>query len=51
MLIDPIACPDLSGLGTALADVEAVLHAASLDLPCLAEFGYQPGELFDTELA
>jgi ribonuclease D len=51
VLIDPIACPDLSGLGTALAGVEAVLHAASQDLPCLAEIGYQPGELFDTELA
>jgi ribonuclease D len=51
VLIDPIACPDLSGLGTALADAEAVLHAASQDLPCLAEIGYQPGKLFDTELA
>src|SRR6202042_914420 len=51
VLIDPIACPDLSGLGAALADVEAVLHAASQDLPCLAEIGYQPRELFDTELA
>ena len=51
MLIDPIACPDLSGLGAALGDVEAVLHAASQDLPCLAEIGYQPRELFDTELA
>ena len=51
VLIDPIACPDLSGLGAALADVEAVLHAASQDLPCLAEVGYQPRELFDTELA
>jgi ribonuclease D len=28
-----------------------VLHAASQDLPCLAEIGYQPHELFDTELA
>jgi ribonuclease D len=51
VLIDPIACPDLSGLGAALADAEAVLHAASQDLPCLAEVGYQPLELFDTELA
>ena len=51
VLIDPIACPDLSGLGAALGDVEAVLHAASQDLPCLAEIGYQPRELFDTELA
>jgi ribonuclease D len=28
-----------------------VLHAASQDLPCLAEIGYRPRELFDTELA
>ena len=28
-----------------------MLHAASQDLPCLAEIGYQPRELFDTELA
>ncbi|MBV9380192.1 MAG: ribonuclease D, partial [Streptosporangiaceae bacterium] len=51
VLIDPIACPDLRGLGTALDDIEAVLHAASQDLPCLAEVGYRPQRLFDTELA
>jgi ribonuclease D len=51
VLIDPIACPDLSGLDTALAGAEAVLHAASQDLPCLAEIGYRPRRLFDTELA
>jgi ribonuclease D len=51
VLIDPIACPDLSGLDTALGDIEAVLHAASQDLPCLAEIGYRPRRLFDTELA
>jgi ribonuclease D len=51
VLIDPIACPDLSGLDTALASAEAVLHAASQDLPCLAEIGYRPRWLFDTELA
>src|ERR1700756_1078963 len=51
VLIDPVACPDLSGLGAVLGDVEAVLPAASQDLPCLAEIGYQPRELFDTELA
>ena len=28
-----------------------MLHAASQDLPCLAEIGYRPRELFDTELA
>jgi ribonuclease D len=51
VLIDPIACPDLSGLAAAVGGVEAVLHAANQDLPCLAELGYQPRELFDTELA
>ncbi len=51
VLIDPVACPDLSGLDTALADTEAVLHAASQDLPCLAELGYRPRQLFDTEVA
>jgi ribonuclease D len=51
VLIDPVDCPDLSGLDAALADVEAVLHAASQDLPCLAEIGYRPRALFDTELA
>jgi ribonuclease D len=51
VLIDPIGCPDLSGLDAAMADVEVVLHAASQDLPCLAEIGYRPRKLFDTELA
>lgn len=51
VLIDPVACPDLSGLDTALAGCEVVLHAASQDLPCLAELGYRPRHLFDTELA
>ncbi|MFF5109434.1 HRDC domain-containing protein [Streptosporangium sp. NPDC000509] len=50
-LIDPIRCPDLSELDAALADAEVVLHAASQDLPCLAEVGFHPRELFDTELA
>jgi ribonuclease D len=51
VLIDPIACPQLSGIGHALEDAEAVLHAASQDLPCLAELGFRPRLLFDTELA
>ncbi|MFG1666996.1 HRDC domain-containing protein [Streptomyces sp. Y7] len=50
-LIDPVACPDLSGLGEALAGVEWVLHAATQDLPCLREIGMVPTRLFDTELA
>jgi len=51
VLIDPIACPDLSAVDAALEDAEAILHAASQDLPCLAEVGYRPRQLFDTELA
>ncbi|HEX6453837.1 MAG TPA: HRDC domain-containing protein [Trebonia sp.] len=51
VLIDPVACPDLSGLDDAMAGVEAVFHAATQDLPCLAEIGYRPRTLFDTELA
>ncbi|HEY2441572.1 MAG TPA: HRDC domain-containing protein [Streptosporangiaceae bacterium] len=51
VLVDPVACPDLSCLDAALAPAEAVLHAAGQDLPCLAEVGYRPRLLFDTELA
>ncbi|TKK86978.1 ribonuclease D [Herbidospora galbida] len=50
-LIDPIACPDLSQLDAALSGAEVVLHAATQDLPCLAEIGFRPRRLFDTELA
>ncbi|MFF1718645.1 HRDC domain-containing protein [Streptomyces sviceus] len=50
-LIDPVACPDLSGLGEALSGAEWVLHAATQDLPCLREIGMIPSRLFDTELA
>ncbi|RHA41317.1 ribonuclease D [Cellulomonas rhizosphaerae] len=49
-LIDPIAVPDLSALSEALVGVEWVLHAASQDLPGLAEQGMQPSRVFDTEL-
>src|SRR5262249_47943796 len=51
VLIDPMACPNLTGLDEALAGTEVVLHAASQDLPCLAELGFRPRALFDTELA
>ncbi|MFE2825301.1 HRDC domain-containing protein [Streptomyces sp. NPDC059271] len=50
-LIDPVACPDLSGLGEAISGAEWVLHAATQDLPCLREIGMIPTSLFDTELA
>ncbi|WP_017616479.1 HRDC domain-containing protein [Nocardiopsis salina] len=50
-LIDPIACPDLGELNSALRDTEMVLHAAHQDLPCLTEVHLRPERLFDTELA
>jgi ribonuclease D len=50
-LVDPIACPDLSLLSKVLQGAPWVLHAASQDIPCLAEVGMVPPELFDTELA
>jgi len=50
VLIDPIPLPDLSSIDAALVDAEWILHAASQDLPCLAEVGMRPRRLFDTEL-
>lgn len=56
-LIDPTAfadkgdLADFSDLAAAVADAEWVLHAASQDLPCLAEVKLLPARLFDTELA
>ncbi|GGK39042.1 3'-5' exonuclease [Pilimelia terevasa] len=50
-LIDPVGVPDLAALDAAIADAEWVLHAASQDLPCLADLGLRPRRLFDTELA
>jgi ribonuclease D len=51
VLVDPVPLPDLSPLGAAIGAAEWVLHAASQDLPCLAELGLRPTTLFDTELA
>lgn len=50
-LIDPVAVDDLSALQEACEGVEWILHAATQDLPCLAELGLRPSSLFDTELA
>ena len=41
----------LAPLAATLARPEWILHAASQDLPCLAEVGLRPRRLFDTELA
>ena len=51
MLIDPVPLPDLRALGEVIDGLEWVLHAASQDLPCLAELGLRPRQIFDTELA
>lgn len=51
VLIDPVGLADLSPLAQVLTGVEWVLHAASQDLPCLADLGLRPASLFDTELA
>jgi ribonuclease D len=51
VLIDPVPLGDLRTLDMAIDGTEWVLHAASQDLPCLAELGLRPRRLFDTELA
>ncbi len=50
-LVDPIPLSSLGPLADALAGTEWILHAATQDLPCLAEVGLRPDRLFDTELA
>lgn len=50
-LIDPEPFDDLKVVDDALAGVDWILHAASQDLPCLAELNMWPDKLFDTELA
>jgi ribonuclease D len=50
-LVDPIAFDSLAPLQEALEGTEWILHAATQDLPCLAEVGLRPTSLFDTELA
>ena len=50
-LIDPIGLSTLAPLQEALEGNEWILHAATQDLPCLAEVGLTPSALFDTELA
>ncbi|SFO12281.1 ribonuclease D [Pseudonocardia ammonioxydans] len=51
-LVDPIPLHgEVADLAAALDGPEWVLHAASQDLPCLAELGLRPASLFDTELA
>src|SRR5262249_60444682 len=47
----PTACAKSPALAPPLADAGALIHPASRDLPCLADLGYRPRLLFDTELA
>lgn len=49
-LVDPVPFGDLVALDEVLATDEWVLHAATQDIPCLAEVGMRPRALFDTEL-
>ncbi|MGI6878258.1 HRDC domain-containing protein [Microbacterium sp. gxy059] len=51
VLIDPPAVGDMAPLQDAIGDAEWVFHAASQDLPSLAELGLAPPRLFDTELS
>lgn len=50
-LVDPIPFGSLPELQAVLDGTEWILHAATQDLPCLAEVGLTPTTLFDTELA
>lgn len=51
-LVDPVPFDgNLAALTEPLRSGEWILHAATQDLPCLAELGLRPATLFDTELA
>lgn len=50
-LIDTGVLTDLTSIAQSLAGTEWILHASTQDLPCLAELGLRPTQLFDTELA
>jgi len=54
-LIDPIAVREqdegaFAELSALLDTTEWVLHAATQDIPCLADLGLRPQKIFDTEL-
>ncbi|HEX9164854.1 MAG TPA: HRDC domain-containing protein [Gemmatimonadales bacterium] len=53
-IIDPVALPDLSGLGALLANpgIEAVFHDADYDLRLFDhQYGFRAARLFDTRIA
>ena len=50
-VIDPLALPDMSALGSIFSDpkIEKIFHASEYDLICLRrDFGFQFSNLFDT---
>ena len=51
-LVDPIALngSELESLAGFMNEKDWILHAATQDMPCLAELGLRPKALFDTEL-
>ena len=51
-LVDPIAfsAGELAPLASFMGEQDWILHAATQDLPCLAELGLYPRGLFDTEM-
>ncbi len=51
LLIDPVRITDFAPLAAAMSGSEWIIHAATQDLPCLAEIGLIPERVFDTELA
>jgi ribonuclease D len=56
LLVDPIAVehddPEaFRRLATDITGIPWILHAATQDIPCLAELGLRPTQLIDTELA
>src|SRR5699024_3047891 len=51
ILIGPRARPDLPRGSPALTGADGAVHAASQDLPSVAELGLHPEAIFDTELA
>lgn len=50
-LLDPVSGIDLEPLVRPLNSKTWLLHAATQDLPCLAELGFRPAGLIDTELS
>ena len=50
-LLDPLTTAPLDDLRVFVNNTPWILHAATQDLPCLRELGFNPSSVFDTELA